>query len=126
MTNPVDRFQRQAFDTLREPRWSFVAQLVRMLTSFQTGVLDSLAPLYRLPFLRGVEISVPALAAAGEFRVVHKLRRKPRGFLVLDVLRPTGSTASFAVYRRASALPDEATLTLWASGNFTSLTLWVW
>lgn len=121
----VERFQRQAFEKVSEPRVPAIRELARMLASFQTGVLEALAPLYRAPWVRGVEVTLGA-KAAGTFNVLHKLGREPRGWLVLDVCRAAAATGDLCVYRRLGDTRDARTLTLYTSASFESLTLWVW
>lgn len=122
----VERFQRQAFETLQDQRLPLWGQLMRMLVSLQTGVLESLAPLYKMPFVRGAEVQISALTAAGTFNVAHKLGRTPRGFLVLDAVRAAAATGDLAVYRRIGDERSDVRLVLYASNSFESLTLWVW
>lgn len=103
----------------------WVARLTSMLVRFQTGVLECFAPLYAMPFVRGVAVTVgPSLA--GEVAVRHKLGRKPNGWMVTDLVRGASVITDCSVYRRVNGRTDESVLTLYATTAFESLTLWVW
>ena len=122
----AEAFRRQAFGSLQDPRTPAIGRLAGALESFQTSVLECFAPLYRMPFVRGSEIAVPALAAAGTFGVVHKLGRVPRGYLVLDCKRASGATGALSIYSRTGDARTDSVLTLYGSASFESLTIWVW
>jgi hypothetical protein len=120
MTAPL---QRQAFE-----RVAAFPMLGRMLTAFQTGVLESFAIPFALPFIRGVEVQAGAQSdpSGGTFAVLHRLKRAPRGYLVLDVVRAAGDTGDLSIYRRSGDERSDSRLVLYASTSFESLTLWVW
>lgn len=122
----VEAFRRQAFGMLHDPRTPAIGRLASALESFQTSVLECFAPLYRMPFVRGSEIAVPALTAAGTFGVLHKLGRVPRGYLVLDCKRAAGATGDLSIYSRVGDVRTDSVLTLYGSASFEALTLWVW
>ena len=125
MSAPI---RREPFEQVSEPRVPAIARLVGMLTRQQTSLIETFARVYALPFVGAgaIELTVGPLAAAGTFNVLHRLRRIPRGFLVLDAVRASASTGDIAVYRRVGDTRDETTLTLYASAGFESLTLLVW
>lgn len=122
----VEAFRRQPFGSLQDPRTPVIGRLASALESFQSSVLECFAPLYRMPFVRGMEITCPALAAAGTFNVTHKLQRTPRGYLVLDVRRAAGATGALSIYSRVGDARNESTMVLYSSASFEAVTLWVW
>ena len=118
--------RRQAFEQVIDPRMPSIARLATMVGIFQSTVIEALAAVGALPFVGGVQVEVPALAAAGTFNVPHGLRRVARGYLVTSTVRAAAATASLSVYRRKGDANTDSALTLYCNNSFESLTLWVW
>jgi hypothetical protein len=97
----------------------------RMLQLFQSDVIQFAALALKLPFLRGAYVVVGPISAAGTFTVIHGLKRKPQGFVVLDALRTAGATGQACVYRRRDDELSETRLVLYASASFESVGVWV-
>lgn len=125
MSAPI---RREPFELVQEPRVPGVGRLVGMLVRFQSSLLEAFAQLWQLPFVGvgAVQVIVGPLASSGTIVVQHGLKRVPRGWLVLDVVRATGATGDLVLYRRAGDALDARVLTLYASNSFETLTLLVW
>lgn len=91
---------------------------------FDLQVTDRLRAYEAIPFLDGKTVDVDA-QSAGTFTVVHRLGRKPRGFMVYDVEFGTGETGDFSLYRRKDAALGTKYIELYTTLGFKSLTLWI-
>lgn len=78
-----------------------------------------------VPFVDGKLVTLTALAAPGTIDVNHGLGALPRGFLVLDVARPNGSTTAISIFRRSGDQLDTKVMRLYSTATFDSLKLWV-